>query len=336
MRKAFFLLVILFALHSGSYGQYYPHVPKFFVHGSVSGGEISQDFKSIPMSSGYESPLNTTNSNLRFTDGQYKSMNVECGYYIGHKREFGFGIGLNYTAQLGTMKADSFHVEYQSVDYKRNAFRQVISSGASLEESVRGNSVNLPIFICYRKKLFEDFYFTSNLGVLLNLNMSYKATAKETSFNYEAIYKFVTSGGFIMTEYDNNPVANSGDWFITQQQYLQDKPGGDVSTYFANMKTNGYTVALDAPIRNKTNNVVYKPSSVGYFMNADICYKINDRFYGKGGIYFSYQTFKNTVNDTKLIIPPNGFYNSIMNYATDITTLTYGLTFGMGMYFMYQ
>jgi len=327
-------MVVLVLTSMAVSGQYNLAAPALFVDADFHFGELSQKFSSVPLSSSYPGLVDPSSNKIKFTDGNTKMATLECGYYLGQNKTFGIGAGINIQLQKGTVSVDSFHVEYSAVDYKGNPFRQLLTANSGINESVSGTNISIPVFACYRKSLSEDLFITASAGILYSLTMQYAVNSSPT-FDYEAIYKFTGPSNNPQSVYDNAIVPDGSDWMITQKEYLKNNPNGNVSAYFSNLRTTGYSVGLGQSVKNTSESFSYSQKSIGFFLKASLNYKLGQRFFGKGGLYILSQSFKNATQNVQLVNPETGVYHSLMSYASGVTGISYGITFGIGMYFLY-
>jgi len=343
MRKLFWLLGIILADSFCVSGQLYDiyssryydsYASRMFVDFDYKPGAVSEKIKSGSLTSNYANAVNASASDLVFNNGKSNAYNLGVGIYLDKNRTIGIGVGISYAKQEGTLNVDSFHVEYSATDYKGNIFRQLITAPAGISETVKATNISIPFYVCYRRKLVQDMLFAAYAGILYNSQMQYSYSTSST-FNYEAIYKFQVSGGNLSYSYDNAPTPGGNDWLITQAEFNKVNSQGDMTAYFAHMQSTGYNVGLDQTVNAKSGQIAFKQNSIGYFVQAGVNYLITDRFFGKVGLYFSSQSFKNSaVNQQMLVSPTTGTYISLMNYVTQVNLISYGVSFGVGYYFL--
>jgi len=306
--------------------------PQFFLEGDFKIGEFSEKLGTASLTNSYPNVLNPVSGNITFTESRSNSYNLEFGGYLNHKRTFGIGTGFIYQRQRGNIGTDTFHVEFESTDYKGNVFRQLISSNGPINESVKISSISIPIFLRYRKDIVEDLFLTVDAGVVLNVMLQNKY-ATNTGFDYEAIYKFAGSSNNPNTVYDNSPIPGPSDWLITSAQFLKTNPNGDVTEYFNFLHGLGYNVGLGDSVR-KSGTVTYHSKSIGFNLQPALNYKISPKIYGKAGLYVMYQSFENaTQNTSGQFASKMGDYNSLLNYTKTIQSISYGVMFGINYLF---
>ena len=272
-------------------------------------------------------PVNTKFEGLRLSPAAVAGIDVEGGYYIGKKKLFGFGTGIQYLQSISHITLDNYHVEYQATDGKNQVFRQVVSSVGPITENLNNNAYNIPIVIKYKQVFSKRIGISADAGILINTSNS-TTSFTNSGFNYEAIYAYANSGSVIHV-YDNNPTPNATDWLITVQQYQSHNQGGSVENYFDSLRLHGYKVGLDQSTSNPTSKIIRPGSSLGFIFRPAVNIRIYQRLYIYFGGFLSYQMFNNSVSQKYRLTDNLGAtYSSLLNTVSSVTTTTLGGNIG--------
>ncbi len=305
----------------------------------VNGGMLNQRVTAIPFSVNYQDGINAKQGEIKFTSGQSMGYDFRLGYYFNRTRSLGIGLGINYYKQQGTLKLDTFHIEFRSSDATYPVYRQVISTSRGIKEKITSTSLNIPILLRYKKDFNDKIALTVDAGILYNINAK-NAYSTDAAFDYEGIYRFEGATPI----YDNNPTPDPSSLLITKEEFYRDNPYGNVYAHFLHHDTIGKSVGLNLQADKKTGTVKYKSGSLGYTGEAAINYMFYKNLCIRLGAYFTYQSFTNTGNNNalrltdKVVEDANGRttgvnYNSILNEVQTVKTFNYGLLLGVRVYF---
>ena len=289
---------------------------------------MSNKITAIPFSNNYNNVISKDSyqGKLKFTNGFSTGYDVKVGYYFNSKRTFGVEGGFSYYAQQSNLGMDSFHVEFEAKDVRSNVYRQVISTDHKITETVKLQSMNIPLELTYKYVYTEDLFFTTN----------YKTDA---NFDYEAIYMFE---GTNTPVYDNSPVPNSTDYLITKSYAVAHKY--DAASWIQTKHDSGlYNVGLNEKVNKNSGSVKYQTGTLGYTAEIAANYRLMKNVYARGGIYYTAQSFKNSsansssrLTDTKITSAPGQDlgvnYNSLLNEVQKVSSSNYGITIGIRVY----
>ena len=294
---------------------------------NLMAGALNQGYTANSPVADYTNPLNTTAGSLQFKQGMSYGAEVQGGYFFGKKRHWGVGLGLMYMYQQGNLTIDNFHTEYQSTDAFGNAFRQEITSDGQVKETLGISSFNVPVVAKFQTQFTKKVGFTADAGLLFNLHVQNYYNAK-SSFDYEAVYKYVNTDGAVTTVYDNSPTPGASDLLITKSQYLANNSSASIQNYFNTLRNEGYNVGLGVSPNNNKGSVTYMSGSLGFLFRPAIsiylCHNANLNL----GLYYYFQSFNNTASSNYHLTDKVGDYSSLMNTVTNATNNSYGVTAG--------
>lgn len=306
--RILFFSVFITAFGYNSFGQVRNEFFRsLFVDVEGNGGFMSQKLKANPFSTNYEDALNAKQGSIKFDKGWSNGFDVRLGYYFDRKRSFGFATGINYYHQEGNLTLDTFHIEFRSTDRvsgQSGTFRQVISTARPITEVIATSSWNIPLLFSYKRAISEKFSISGEIGILYNISAKNTYTT-DARFNYEAIYKFEGN----TPVYDYSPVPDTADFLITQKEFFNKNPKGDVKQYFKTKDSIGYSVGLNEKVVNNTGSVSYKTGSIGYTANIAAMYKVWRNVFVRAGFYYSGQNFTNTSSNNSMQLTSNKIYN---------------------------
>jgi len=292
------------------------------------GGGFTQNFTAANTAPNYLNGLNINTGDLGFKNGVAYGGDAQLGFFFGHKRHWGIGTGLLYLRETGNVTLDNFHAEYQSVDANGYTFRQVVT-GDNVNEKITSDNFNIPLLLKYKNRFSKHWGFTADAGILFNLQMANSYNTNAT-FDYEAIYKFITNDGVTTPVYDNSPVPANGDFLITKTQYIKNNPDGNVQDYFNEKRNEGYTVGLGVSPNTTKGKVSYAAGSVGLLVQPSVNYFFSDHVALNLGAYYMYQPFTNTKNNANYQLTTGpGDYSSVLNSVTHSNTQSYGINVGL-------
>ncbi len=304
---------------------------RWVVDVNLMGGLLNQNITTTNLAGNYSNALNTKIGEVKFDKGSSFGVEAQLGYFFDKKQHWGVGTGIMYMAQRGNISLDQFHVEYLSTDVFRNTFRQVLTSNR-INESLRMSSWNIPLVLKYQKKITNKVGFTADAGLLFNVGVKSNYTA-DASFDYEAIYKYTTTGNSSVAVFDNSPVPGSSDLLITKSRYLSDHSSGDVQYYFNQLRSQGYNVGLGVQPKNTTGSVSYNGLSVGAIVRPAISISLCDNAALNLGVYYIYQDMQPSASGSYRITNKLGEYSSLTNGVTEAKNHNYGVNVGVRFYF---
>lgn len=356
MKKIFFLSIaaasVLSANAQAPDTSMAPKMPKrkSFTHDSllkrwvvdVNGlaGVLTQDLTTAATNANYPNIITGTyknGGNLKFTNGMSYGGDVQLGFFWGRKRHFGVGAGFMYLAQSGDVAMSSpFHVEYQATDYQGNTFRQKVTSNNTIMESIKITNLNIPVMLKYKVRFSKRFGFTADAGVLFNVQQKNSFTAKNASFDYEAIYQPVLkSDGKTVDRftYDNGVTPAAGDILYTKAEYVSSSVYPTVESYFNKLRGQGYNVGLGVTPNKNTGSVSYTTGSVGFMVQPSINYFFSDYFALNLGGYYMYQPATNKTTSSYQVTNKVGDYSSVLNTVSAANAQSYGVNLGVRVFF---
>ncbi len=296
------------------------------------GGVYNQQTDFAATAPNYLNGININTGTPGFKPGGAIGGDLQLGYFMGKNKHWGLGTGILYMREWGNITLDNFHAEYQSVDNNGYTFRQVVSSN-SINEQIKTDNFNIPLVLKYKNRFSKHWGFTADAGALFNLQMKNNYTTN-ASFDYEAIYKFITNqGGVVTSVYDNSVVPGTTDFLITKEQYTKNNPSGNVQDYFNTKRSEGYNVGLGINPTQKSGTVSYATVSVGLLLQPSFNYFFSDHVALNVGAYFLYQPFKNDGTTTYTMTGKPGEYRSVLGSASAIKTESYGANIGLRFFF---
>lgn len=330
MKRFLSLLFIVIAGMPYLYGQVRGYKKeKLWLDANLRTGTLRQQFTTVPLYANYNSYLNPYQGNMKFTSTGSLGYNLQFGYYFGNSGRFGVGVGLLYFSQQGAFSVDTFHVEYKSSDYNGNVFRQSISANKGMRETISSKNLSIPLMLRFRQKLTDIISLSLDAGIVYNVHAgnAYKATA---SFDYEAIYQIDGTGTNLTFNYDRDPVPRQDDWLITRKEFMKDNPTGNIQQYFDGLNKTGFNVGLNKPITNRTGQINYRNSSIGFIAQGALNFKLSDRTLLNFGGYYMQQNLENPANTRRIIVTDKpGEYTSLLRFTKDITANSYGVYVGL-------
>jgi len=282
------------------------------------------DSKSMPA---YTNAMNASSGTLKMNAGASYGVDVQGGYFIGNGGHWGIGTGVMYQSSTGDVTLDKFHIEYQDNDSKGHTYRQLVTSTAPIKESLTMTTMNVPVFLKYKKRFSTRIGFTADAGILYNVQRT-NNWSTNAAFDYEAIYAFVPGSKGSQTYYDNAATPSIYDWLITKDQY-QKHTSGTVAHDFDSLRAQGYNVGLNIKPTNSSGTVTYKTGSIGFMFRPAITIRLLDRLHMSVGAYYSYQSFDNkTVTNYKLIDRMGTDYTSLLSTVKTTVAQSSGINIG--------
>lgn len=298
------------------------------IDGNLTGGFLMQNITTTNLAANYANALNTNIAGVQYKNGVSMGIDLQAGYFFGAGRHFGIGAGIMYMNQQGDLTIDHFHVEYKSIDYYGNTFRQVLTSNGQIKESVNTSNLNIPIVFKYKTAFSHKIGFTADAGLLINVLEQNNYNTK-ASFDYEAIYKYTGTQGDIVPVYDNSPVPASSDLIITKSQYQSMVSGGNVQQYFNDLRSNNYNVGLGVRPDNRKGSVSYTTPSVGFIVHPALNIWLCSNFSLNLGVYYIYQNFSNNAPSNYQVTDKVGSYSPILKSVTTAVNNNAGIDVGL-------
>lgn len=307
-------------------------LPRWVIDANLMGGIYTQDITTTNPVLDYKNPLSSSAiSGLKFDNGMSYGGNVQIGFFFDNKSHWGIGTGLMFRVHQGDATMNQYGVQYQSVDDGGNTFRQIITATDVITEKLNVYSFSVPVVLKYKHRFSKRIGVTADAGIVYNMLYQNNYTTN-AAFNYEAVYKHVNAGNGITTVYDNGATPDPTSLVLTSAQFQGNNPGGDVASYFATQRNIGYNVGWGTEPSNKTGEVNYSQSSVGFLFQPSLSYYLSDKVALNIGGYYQYQMFTHAPTGMKLT-DKVGEYNSFLNNTTTTKTNSYGANIGVRFYF---
>ena len=296
-------------------------------------GLESQNLSTYNMVANYPNALNSHVGNLNFTNGLSFGFDAQIGYFFGIKQNFGIGTGILFLQQQGDITLNQFHVEYKSIDYKQDTFRQLITAHSPLKETITTTNFNIPLLAKYKNQFNYQLGFSIDAGILLNIaiNNQYNTNAQ---FDYEAVYKIDTrKDGSHIAVYDATPAPpyNATDILLTKAGAAANQQS-NYNQYFDSLYKQGYNVKLGASAKNTKGTASYTSGTIGFMIQPAINYKINQTWGLNLGAFYVFQPFSNNANNSYRLTDKVGSYNSVINAVSTNYNHSYGINIGVRMY----
>lgn len=297
---------------------------------NLKGGALLQDY-TLTDKNLYDSYVYNSRGEMKFTNGSSMGFDAQLGYFFGQKRHFGLGAGFMYMAQQGDVTMNSFSVAYKAYDANNNVFRQIINSNGPIKETLKMTNMNIPLVLKYKNRFNKTWGFTADAGLLFNVQHKNSYTASG-SFDYEATYKLVNnSDGTKSYVYDNGATPDVNSVFYTKSYYMQSHPGAtqaQMDAYFANLKANGYNVALGNATSGK-GDYSYTTGSLGFIIQPAVNIFLSDKVALNVGAYYMYQNVNNDNSINNKLTDKIGSYTSMMQSVTVSKNQSFGGNVGV-------
>ncbi len=346
------LSILSFMILAGTYsavgqvrGEYFRSL---FIDVNANAGLMSEKINAIPFSTNYpEAIRNAYQSSLKFTKAYSLGYNVAVGYYFDKKRRFGVSSGVNYYSQYGRLGMDSFHVEFKKATVSEDGyFRQIISTNHKISEFIQMKSLSIPLSVLYKYAYNDDLTISVSAGILYNLSAKSNYNT-DANFDYEALYQLSPSNAPL---YDSALVPSSTDYLVTRAGYnafLEKHPGEkSLKAFFKFEDSIGVargSVGLNESPAQKRGNIGFKSGSLGYTGEIAANYRLMKNIYLRGGVYYTYQSFKNTMGNNNQVLTDAKIqgkpgqdlgvnYNSLLSEVRKIGGSNYGISIGIRVY----
>ncbi|MCD6012610.1 MAG: porin [Flavipsychrobacter sp.] len=296
----------------------------WYIDINATGGGLWQSLRTINQAAYYTNALNANISRPEFRNGVSRGLEVQGAYFFGKKRNFGVGSGLMYMYQEGDYYMDNFHVEYRSTDNFTNTFRQVLTSNGRVKESVRIHNLNIPVVFKYQVCFSKKVGFTADAGFLINL-LQRNNYSTNTTFDYEAIYKYSGSQGEIVPVYDDSPTPDADDLLLTKS--YASAHGLNSQAYINDLRNRGYNVGLGVRPTNNSGHVNYD-GSIGLLLRPAISLYLSEHVALNLGMYYTYQLFTHGTGNYRMT-DKVGTYNSMLNSISRAHNHSLGVNIGV-------
>ncbi len=288
---------------------------------------------SSPTSNFAPNYLNVATSNIdkiKMGAGLSYGADAQFGYFIGKKRRFGIGAGIQYFMQSSDVTLGAFRVEYQDKDSHGYDYRQVLTATHAIKEQLNTTIINIPVMLKYKQRFTTKLGFTMDAGILYNVQMA-NAWKTDAEFNYEAIFQFQKDAlGADVPVYDKAVTPDQHDWLITVDMYERTHTANTTKFYFDDLHSRGYNVALNVKPNNNSGTINYTTGSIGFMARPAINVRVAKRMHLNLGAYFSYQSFNNkTVDNYKIIDKMGSTYSSMLNTVSTVVNTNVGLNVGL-------
>ncbi|RYD55518.1 MAG: hypothetical protein EOP56_15500 [Sphingobacteriales bacterium] len=306
------------------------NVSRWYLGVNAKGGVHTYDAEQIDIAANYLNSINPSIGTVTYTAGNSMGFDVQVGYFIGKKANFGFGTGLFYLKQSGDAELDKFVIHYQNRDYTNDVYRQIVTLKAPIAEEIKSTNVNIPIVLKYRTNLSKAFGFAIDAGIVCNLSMRHRYTTN-ASFDYEAVYKFQRmSDGTWFPVYDNSTDAGTYEWKgMTISETERTRSASDVNAHFNALRAQGYNVGVAQKPR-ATGYESYKAGSIGFLVQPSLAFRISKAVSLNVGGYYLYQKFEVPGERTWQLTSNVGSYSSIMGAQKNVKMQNYGGSLGLG------
>lgn len=296
----------------------------WYIDINATGGGLWQNLTTVNQAAYYPNALNTNISRPKFRNGISRGLDVQAAYFFGAQRHFGVGMGLMYMYQEGDYYMDNFHVEYRSTDNFSNTFRQVINGNGRLKESVRIHNLSIPIVFKYQTCFSKKVGFTADAGFLINL-LERNNYSTNSTFDYEAIYKYSGSQGEIMPVYDDSPTPDADDLLLTKSYAAAH--GLNSQAYINDLRNRGYNVGLGVRPSNNSGHVNYG-GSLGLLLRPALSFCLSEHVALNVGVYYTYQLFTHNTGNYRMT-DKVGSYSSMLNGVSRAENHSAGFSIGI-------
>ncbi len=305
------------------------HSPRICVDANFRAGTFGQS-SLMPVSpqTAYDSAVaRKTTFPVTMTGKSSMTGNLQVGYFFGKEHMIGVGIGVMVTSQKGSLKMDSFHVEYQAFDHfdsKTNAFRQIIVSNNPINENFTTTNLSIPLLLKFKHQFpHSKLGISADAGPFLNINVHNTYSNNTASFDYEASYNVTSDNN---SAFYSSPNLSNTAWNITRSNYNND------TAYFTSLRNNGFNVGLNQKTKLAQQSGPAKTfNAIGYgaMLQAALTYQLSYHIAVNIGGYFMYQEAGNTGNDSFHVTDKVGTYHSLLGGIKSLATTSIGGTIGV-------
>lgn len=282
------------------------------------------------MAVNFPNAINTRIDDLKMGSGLSYGVDLGIGYYIGKKRQWGIGAGVQYLMQSSDATIGAYHVEYKAMDPKDNVYRQLVTATHSIKEELTTTQINIPVVLKYKHRFNTRIGIAVDAGIVYNLQVQNKWKT-DAEFNYEAIYKFARdANGNTYTVYDDQSTPDKADWLMTKAQYDEHNSIGSVAGVFDSLRARGYNVGLNMKPANNSGTISYTTGSIGFILRPTVTVRLMNRVHLNVGLCAMYQTFENkTASNYRLVDNMGATYSSMLNTVSSTSNITAGLNLGL-------
>ncbi|MEO7768006.1 MAG: hypothetical protein ABIS01_11290 [Ferruginibacter sp.] len=292
----------------------------------VNGGPFSSTLTNMDNNYLNNIKQNEVNPTTAFSGGASISGDVMLEHYFGVKPTFGIGFGLSYANISGTVKKNSFHVEFQATDKSSNIFRQHITAEGPVIEKASISSFAVPILLLVKTNISEKIGFKIGAGIILNLSYINKMNKTYGVFDYEAVYKY---SGNNPTIFDAGQTPDHLSWLITRDFVTSHIGANGVANYFSALQADQYPVGLGlktpAGISNPTSSATFG-SGIGFVVMPSVSYNFNKQSAISLGGYFSSAGLQQSGNGYRLI-DETYHYNTLLKGVSRMSNSSFGIRF---------
>ncbi|MCW3092366.1 MAG: hypothetical protein JWP81_3435 [Ferruginibacter sp.] len=295
-----------------------------FVTIGLSGGPVSGTLANADNAYLNNIRSNEINPSTQFSGGTSVNGDVMLEQYFGARATFGIGIGISYASISGTVKKNSFHVEYQANDKANHIFRQHITATTPIEEKIAISSLAVPIVLAVKTDISEKITLKLLAGLSFNLSYTSKMNSNNGSFDYEAVYQYTSNN---TTVFDDRQTPNEASWLITKNFVTNHVGSAGVPAYFSGLQANHYPVALDVEASSQSvgsNGGATFGSGIGFIIMPSISYNFNKQSSFSLGGYYSATSLPQTGNDYRLM-DENYHYSTLMQGVSKMSNSNFGI-----------
>jgi outer membrane protein OmpA-like peptidoglycan-associated protein len=290
---------------------------------NLLGGLNYQTYLIANTTNNYPNFVNPNTGELNYKNGYTYGAEAQVGYFFGKSGHLGIGTGIMYLQQQGDAEVKNFHMEYQSTDFEGSTFRQVVN-GIDLSEHLVTTNINIPLLMKYKNRFSKRWGFSTDAGVLFNLQMK-NAYTQKGNFDYEAIYKYNQNG---VAVYDNATYPSVNDWFITKAEFQQNNPDGNYQAYINAKRALGFNLGEGVSPTSPSGNVSYTEANIGVIIHPSMSYYLSDHAALTFGLYYMMQPFKNNAENGYQMTNAVGSYSSVLNTLTSVINQSVGVSIG--------
>ena len=307
------------------------YASKWVIDLNVPVGVLMQS-PTTKMDINYAEAVNARHSDIKMGTGKSNGADLGFGYFVGKKREFGIGAGIQYLSQAGDATMDNFHVEYRDNDSKGNVYRQLLTATHAIKEEMTITSINIPVVLKYKHRFNTRVGIAVDAGIVYNVSIQNKWKS-DAEFNYEAIYQLAKdANGDVKSVYDNQPVYSDKDILYTVAAYTRTNSVGTIPEVFDALRAQGKPVELKVKPTNNSGTVNYTSGSIGFIFRPTVTYRLANRIHLNVGIMATYQSFQNKTDGSNYLLMDSYTsrkYTSMLNTVSASNNLTLGLNLGV-------
>ncbi|HRH65587.1 MAG TPA: hypothetical protein PLU53_04775 [Bacteroidia bacterium] len=250
---------------------------------------------------------------------------LELSISLNKNNTTALGIGINYNKFTTDITWNDFHTEYKEIDngILHFPFRRLLSLKQT-RESLETQYLSIPLLLKFRLRLEEKIGIYYELGPafdLISVKSSPAAVADE-----EAIYIYNTQSAGIGWTYSKNYTPSPTDWVITREMVNSYSDHG-AEAYFADLRTNGYEVALDKPLSAPSEKS--KRTGFSGIARVGAFYMIDRSISIFAGAVYAYHFSLKKQEGSYQPVDDSGNYHSMVNGVKKYNGQSYGLMLGL-------